>query len=81
MRWAFWIAPEGQGATVEVGFRDAWGGIGGVGTTGEVGFWDAWGGVDDQMVKPVGSGVIEGLRDGMGRGKKNQVNSCRGAVR
>ena len=63
MRWAFWIATEGQGATVEVGF------------------WDAWGGIDDKMVKPVGSGVSEGLRDEMGRGKKNQVNSCRGTVR
>ena len=78
MKWAFWIATEGQGATVEVGFWDAWGGIG---ATDEVGFWDASGGVDDNMVKPVGSGAIEGLRDGMGRGKKNQVNSCRGAVR
>ena len=78
MRWAFWIATEGQGATVEVGFWDAWGGIG---ATDEVGFWDTWGGVDDKMVKPVGSGAIEGLRDAMGRGMKNQGNSCRGAVR
>ena len=63
-----------------------------------MGFCDAWGGVDDNMVKPVGSGAIEGLRDKMlvmpsgsgvnnglleeiSRGKKNQVNSCRGAVR
>ena len=44
-------------------------------------FWDAWSSVDDNMVKPVGSGAIEGLRDGMGRGKKNQVSSCRGAVK
>ena len=49
MKWAFWIATEGQGATVEVGFWDAGGGIG---ATDEVGFWDAWGGVDDNMVSP-----------------------------
>ena len=35
MRWAFWIATEGQGASVEVGFWDAGGGIG---ATDEVGF-------------------------------------------
>jgi hypothetical protein len=36
MRWDFWIAPEEQGATVEAGFWDAWGGIG---ATDEVGLW------------------------------------------
>ena len=37
MKWAFWIATEGQGATVDVGCWDDWGDEG---ATDEGGFLD-----------------------------------------